>query len=162
DYANLTDVPSSTWSYASVLAASGLKYFVHASDNWAGPNIMFSRVNEHSPFWWEGPDGGRVLTWVSWMYAQTESLFGMPPQLGAGRDSLPIFLQAYDRPDYRSDGVIVFGSQVENTDLFPQQAALASEWHKTYAFPKLQFSGFSEAMHYIGGQFGDSIPVVRA
>jgi hypothetical protein len=162
DYANITDVPSCSWSYASVLAAAGLKYFVDASDNWRAPIILFGRVNEHSPFWWEGPDGSRILTWVSRHYIQMASLFGLPPQISAGRDSLPIFFQAYDRPDYKSDGVIVYGTQVENTDLFPQQATLASEWSKVYAFPKLHFSGFSEAMEYIGGQLGDSIPVIRA
>ena len=162
DYANITDVPSCTWSYASVMAAAGLKYFVEASDNWRAPVILFGRVNERSPFWWEGPDGGRILTWVSRHYHQMRSLFGLPPQISAGRDSLPIFLQAYDRPDYKSDGVLVYGTQVENTDLFPQQAALASEWNEVYAFPQLRFSGFSEAMRYIGGQLGDSIPVIRA
>jgi hypothetical protein len=162
DYANITDVPSCTWSYASVLAAAGLKYFVDASDNWRAPIILFGRVNERSPFWWEGPDGSRILTWVSRHYAQVASLFGLPPQICAGRDSLPVFLQAYERPDYKSDGVIVFGTQGENTDLFPQQAALVSEWNRVYAFPKLRFSGISEAMQYIGGQLGDSIPVIRA
>jgi hypothetical protein len=162
DYANITDVPSCSWSYASVLAAAGLKYFVDASDNWRAPIILFGRVNERSPFWWEGPDGGRILMWVSRHYIQMASLFGLPPQISAGRDSLPIFLQAYDRPDYKSDGVIVYGTQVENTDLFPQQATLASDWSQVYAFPKLHFAGFSEAMQYIGGQLGDSIPVIRA
>jgi hypothetical protein len=51
---------------------------------------------------------------------------------------------------------------VENTDLFPQQAALAGDWNRGYLFPKLRFSGFSEAMQYISGQLGDSIPVIRA
>ena len=162
DYANITDVPSCSWSYASVMAAAGLKYFVDASDNWRAPIILFGKINERSPFWWEGPDGGRILMWVSRHYIQAASLFGLPPQIGAGRDSLPVFLQAYDRPDYKSDGVLVFGTQVENTDLFPQQAMLASEWDKAYAFPKLRFSGFSEAMQYISGQMGDSIPVIHA
>jgi len=162
DYANITDVPSCTWSYASVMAAAGLKYFVDASDNWRAPIILFGKINERSPFWWEGPDGGRILMWVSRHYIQASSLFGLPPQIDAGRDSLPIFLQAYERPDYKSDGVIVYGTQVENTDLFPQQALLAGDWDKAYAFPKLRFSGFSEALQYISGQMGDSIPVIRA
>ena len=162
DFANITDVPSCSWSYASVMAAAGLKYFVDASDNWRAPIILFGRINERSPFWWEGPDGGRVLTWVARHYIQVGSLFGLPPQISAGRDSLPIFLQAYERADYKSDGVLIYGTQVENTDLFPQQASLVSEWNKVYAFPKLRFTGFSEAMEYIGGQLGDSIPVIRA
>src|ERR1019366_5905523 len=114
------------------------------------------RINERSPFWWEGPDGSRILTWVSRHYLQAGYLFGLPPQISAGRDSVPTFLQAYDRADYKSDGVIVNGTQVENTDLFPQQAALADDWNKVYAYPKLRFTGFSEAMGYIAGQFGDA------
>ena len=56
---------------------------------------------------------------------------------------------------------MVYGTQVENTDLFPQQATLAEEWNKVYAYPRLRYSGFAEAMAYIVRQFGDAIPVER-
>jgi hypothetical protein len=161
DYANITDVPSYSWSYASILAGAGLKYFVAASDNDNAPILLRGRLNEKSPFWWEGPDGARILMWYSRSYLQVASLFGLPPHLAAGRDSLPIFLQAYTRPDYKSDAVFLYGTQVENTDLFPQQADLVADWNKQYAFPKMQFSGFAEAMEHIARQLGDSIPVVR-
>ena len=36
-----------------------------------------------------------------------------------------------------------------------------AEWNKIYAYPHLRYSGFAEAIGYIAGQFGDSIPVVR-
>ena len=162
DYANITDVPSYSWSYASVLAATGLKYFVAAGNNdGRSSNPLLTRLNERSPFWWQGPDGNRVLMWYTLQYAHLAWLFGLPPNSETGRDSLPRFLQAYDRPDYKSDAAIAFGSQAENTDLFPQQAALASQWNETYAFPKLRFSGFAEAMRHIEAQMGDSIPVLR-
>ena len=161
DYANITDVPSYSWSYASILADAGLKYFAAASDNDNGPILVNSQLNEKSPFWWEGPDGGKILMWYSRSYLQVECLFGLPPYLPAGRDSLPIFLQAYSRPDYKSDAVLIFGTQVENTDLYPQVADMVGNWNQQYAYPKMQFSGFSEALEHIAGQLGDSIPVVR-
>ena len=65
DYVNITDVPSYSWSYASILAGAGLKYFVAASDNDNAPILLYSRLNEKSPFWWEGPDGSRILMWFS-------------------------------------------------------------------------------------------------
>ena len=65
DYANITDVPSYSWSYASILAGAGLKYFVAGSDNDNGPILLYSRLNEKSPFWWEGPDGARIMMWYS-------------------------------------------------------------------------------------------------
>ncbi len=161
DFSLINDVPSYSWSYASAMAAAGLKFFVAASDAYRAPFLLYNRFNEMSPQWWEGPDGGRVLTWYSRHYHQMASLFSLPPQVVVGHDSLPRFLQAYDRPGYTADAVLVFGTQVENTDLFPQQAVLAEEWNRTYAYPKLQFSGLSEAMTRIAAQMGDSIPVVR-
>ena len=161
DYANITDVPSYSWSYASVMAAAGLKYFAAGSDNYRAPVLLLGRLHEKSPFWWEGPDGGRILMWYSRHYHQMTSLFGMPPQIAGGHDSLPLFLQIYSHPEYKSDAVVVYGTQVENTDLFPQQASLAEEWNKIYAYPHLRYSGFAEAIGYIAEQFGDAIPVVR-
>ncbi len=160
-YANITDVPSQTGSYPSILAAAGLKYFLHASNGYRGPIIMQGRLNERSPWWWEGPDGQRVLTWSSLSYTQSRIMFGLPPQTTAIRDSLPIFLQSYTRPDYRSDGVLVFGTQWENTDLNPDQMSGFHEWHKLYAYPRIRVTGVAEAMEYIAQQMGDSIPVIR-
>jgi alpha-mannosidase len=161
DLSLVTDVPSQSWSYPSVMASAGLKYLMLPSNSDLGPILLYGRLNEKSPFWWEGPDGQRVLTWYSRMYYQIRSLFSLPPKVESGHDTLPIFLQAYARPNYKSDGVIVFGSQVENTVLFRDQTSLASDWNKVYAYPKLKFSGVAEAMEYIGGQIGDSIPVIR-
>ena len=161
NYVDITDVPSYTWSYASIMAAAGLQYFTAGSDNYRAPILLQGRLHEKSPFWWEGPDGGRILMWYSRHYHQMKSLFGLPPTLEGGRDSLPIFLQLYTRPDYKSDATILYGTQVENTDLFPQQATLVAEWNKAYAYPRLKYSGFADAIGYIAGQFGNSIPVIR-
>jgi hypothetical protein len=161
NYADITDVPAYTWSYASVMAAAGLKYFAAGSDNYRAPVLLQGRLHEKAPFWWEGPDGGRILMWYSRHYHQMRSLFGLPPTIAGGRDSLPLYLQIYSRPDYKSDATIIYGTQVENTDLFPQQATLVDEWNKVYAYPRLKYSGFAEAIGYIAKQFGDSIPVER-
>jgi alpha-mannosidase len=160
DYASITDVPSYTWSYASILAAAGLKYFIAASDNYRGPILLLGHLNERTPFWWKGPDGSKILMWYSRHYHQMLTLFGMPPQVAAGHDSLPVFLQMYEHPGYKSDAVILYGTQPENQDLFPQQAALVGEWNKIYAYPKLEYSGFAKAMTYITGQFGNDIPTI--
>ena len=161
NYVNITDVPSYSWSYASVLAAAGLNYFAAGSDNYRAPMLLQGRLHEKAPFWWEGPDGGRILMWYSRHYHQMYTLFGLPPKVAGGHDSLPLYLQIYSRPDYKSDATIIYGTQVENTDLFPQQATLVEEWNKIYAYPHLKYAGFAEAIGYIAGQFGDSVPVVR-
>jgi alpha-mannosidase len=160
DYASITDVPSYSWSYASVLAAAGVKYLVAASNNERAPILRLGHLNMRSPFLWEGPDGGRIPMWYTQSYQQLPHIFGLPPQISAGRDTLPIFLQHYSNQDYKSDGVIVYGTQWENTALYTSQAKLDEEWNKTYAYPRVKFSGFAEAMEYITGQAGD-MPVIR-
>ena len=162
NYANITDVPSYSWSYASILAAAGIKYFLAGSNyhNVRAPVLPQGRLDEDSPFWWEGPDGQKVLFWYSRGYAQTMHMFGLPPLLSAVHDTLPLFLQMYEHPSYRANATILFGTQPENTDLFPQQAELAQQWNSEYAYPKLQYSGFHDALKNIAQQFGQDIPTV--
>ena len=161
NYANITDVPSYSWSYASVLASAGLTYFAAASNNDRAPVLLQGRLNEKSPMYWEGPDGKKVLLWYSRHYMQMQFLFGLPPLVEAGEEILPTFMQMYERPSYRAKATILFGTQVENTDLFPQQAELADEWNARYAYPRIEYSGFDDALAEIAKQFGDNIPTVR-
>ena len=161
NYASITDVPSYSWSYASILAAAGVHYAAGGSNNYRAPVLLQGRLNENSPFWWEGPDGEKVLFWYSRIYQQMQMLFGLPPILSAGHDTLPLFMQQYERSGYRANAVIMYGSQVENTDLFPQQAKLAKRWNSRYAYPRLVYSGFYDALKDIGQQFGDNIPTIR-
>jgi hypothetical protein len=164
DTANITDVPSYSWSYASILAASGLKYFAAAANADRGPTLMLGDLHRRSPFWWEGPDGARVLMWYSRHYHQIGSQFGLPTHVANGYEGLPSFLAVYERPDYRAKSVMLHGSQWENTSLYPQQAALVKEWNSLFAYPELRFSGFGEAMGKISAeaeQAGGTLPVVR-
>jgi alpha-mannosidase len=154
--ANITDVPSYSWSYASVLHDAGIEYLAAGSNSWRAPAVLLGRWNEKSPFFWEGPDGGRVLMWYSRAYLQLASMFGVPPQVEAVHDALPVFLQAYGRENYQSDTVILFGSQLENTTFDPGQVMLPSDWAKSYAYPKFRFSTFRDAMTQIRQQIGDA------
>ena len=161
NYASITDVPSYSWSYASILASAGIPYLAAASDNYRAPVLFQGRLNERSPMYWEGPDGRKVLLWYSRSYLQMQMLFGLPPVVSAGHDTLPLFLQMYENAGYRANATILYGTQVENTDLFPQQAELAQKWNRVYTFPHLQYSGFHEALQEIAKQFGDNIPTIR-
>ncbi len=161
NYANITDVPSFSWSYASILAAAGVHYLASGSNNYRAPVLLQGRLNQSSPMWWEGPDGGKVLLWYSRHYMQMQLLFGLPPLLAAGRDTLPLFLQMYENPGYIGDETIMYGTQVENSDLFLQQEHLVQQWNQVYAYPHLEYSGFHHALGSIAQQFGGKIPTIR-
>jgi len=161
EYANITDVPTYSGSYPSILASSGVKYWVAAANNDRAPIFNFDHWNEKSPFWWEGPDGKKVLFWYSRHYMQVQTLFGLPPVQDAIRESLPIFLQAYSKPDYKPDAALIYGTQVENTDLFPATATFADEWNKNYAYPKLRYATFPDFFHYVEEHYGKDLPVYK-
>ena len=159
--AQTVDVPSYTWSFASVLHDAGIKYFLGASNSWRAPVMLLGRWNEKSPFYWEGPDGGRVLMWYSRAYLQMHTLFGGPWRMEAVKDSLPVFLQAYTRPDYTVNSTIIFGSQLENTPFAREQAELPGTWNAQYAYPRLEFSTVQGAMQQIEKEAGGKFPVYR-
>ncbi|MFL6462947.1 MAG: polysaccharide lyase family protein [Bryobacteraceae bacterium] len=161
EYANITDVPTYSGSYPSVLASSGVKYWVAAANNDRAPIFHFKQWNEQSPFWWEGPDGKRVLFWYSRHYMQVQTLFGLPPGQAAIRESLPIYLQAYSHPEYKPDVALIYGTQVENTDLFPTTATFATEWNRQYAYPKLQYATFPDFFHYVDQHYSATLPVYK-
>ena len=58
----MTDVPDHTRGLATVLAHAGIKFFHH------GCNDNCTPADLPPLFWWEGPDGSRVLTMLSRTY----------------------------------------------------------------------------------------------
>lgn len=61
NYPNTTDVPSYTGSYPSVLASAGIQYWAVGGNNDRAPVLAAEPWDRESPFWWEGPDGKKVL-----------------------------------------------------------------------------------------------------
>ena len=57
--AKMTDVPGHTWILPSILAKAGIK-FIHLGSNFCATPPEVPRL-----FFWEGPDGSRVLTYYS-------------------------------------------------------------------------------------------------
>ena len=81
-----TDVPSQSPSLATGLARGGVK-FMHIGCNWPS-----GYVHDMPPiFWWEGPDGSRVLTIYSPCYGTSTAFnpWGSPKEPGMGRNLIP-------------------------------------------------------------------------
>jgi hypothetical protein len=160
NYANITDVPSYSWSYASILASAGIHELLAGANNGRAPVLLRGHLDETSPFYWQGPDGKKVLMWYSRHYHQMWMIFGLPPLVNAGEQTLPLFLQMYGRPTYKASSTMLYGSQVENTDLFPGQAELVEQWNQKYAYPHLEYAGFHHALTSIAAEFKGNIPTV--
>jgi alpha-mannosidase len=161
DYANITDVPSVTWSYPSVLKAAGINYFAEATNSDRGPIVLYGKWNQKSPFWREGPDGARVLTANTRQYSQLWFVCDLPPEVGNCRQSLPAFLQQFDASDYKPDAVLMYGSQLENTDARLSEPQFVSQWSAVYAYPRFILATFPVYFHYIDKNFGSQLSIVK-
>lgn len=161
NYSDCTDVPTYTGAYPSILASAGIKYLALGTNNNHGSILTTDHLNEKSPFWWQGPDGKKVLIWYSRHYQQVQTIFGLPPQQAAIYESLPIFLQAYSSPDYKPDVSLLYGAQGENTDLYSENATFATEWNQSYAFPHLKYATFPDFFQYVEKQYGDTFPTLK-
>ena len=162
DYASTTDVPTYSGAYPSILASAGIKYWVAGPNADRAPFRLREKWNQVSPFWWEGPDGKKVLFWYARAYREMVSIFGLPPQVGAGYDSLPIFLGPYSNDAYKPDAVLLNGSQEENVTLYPQTASVVGEWNKKFAYPKMRYATFEDFFSYIDERYGRDLPHIRA
>jgi alpha-mannosidase len=160
DYANITDVPSQTWSYPSVLNALGVKYLAAAANSDRGPILLYGHWNEQSPFWWEGPDGSKVLMAYTRQYSQFYFTCGLPPQMANCRQSIPTFLEQFQAPDYKPDTVLMYGSQFENTDLQLGESDFVQKWNAEYAYPKFVITTFPAYFRYIDKKYGSRLATV--
>jgi len=157
DIAVSSDVPTQVWTLPTVLAGSGIKYFS------AGLNLTrghsFDRLFNKSPFYWEGPDGSRVLTWLLYGYAYAHRLH-LSSSTDEAKSHIEKFLKGYDRDDYPYDAVLAFGGFSDNQPLDPRLASVAEDWNKRYAYPKIILCRGPEFFKYIESKFKDSIPTV--
>jgi hypothetical protein len=161
DSAWVTDVPSYSWTLPSALAAAGIRYFAGGANQTRGPLNAFGHWNIRSPFWWEGPDGQRVLAFYAYHYHQLRAVFGVPPSIEAGASALPIFLQPYERADYAPDAVLLYGTEAENVPLDYLDAELAPHWNAQYAYPQVIPCRFADYFRYVEERYAARLPVAR-
>jgi alpha-mannosidase len=134
DIAMSSDVPTQVWTLPMILAGSGIHYFTSGLNLTRGNS--FGRLFGKSPFYWQGPDGSRVLTWLSPGYAQAGML-----RLASGVEQVmpqvDNFLHGFERKDYPYDAALAFGGFGDNQPMGAKLARVVQEWNKRYAYPKI-------------------------
>ncbi len=143
---SITDVPGLSWALPTVLAGSGVKYF------FAGLPPYFSTAKGHATswddsqivretgvpdaFWWEGPDGSKVLTFYQVGYGGFD-----PRSTDDVMKDLPGIL---DEIDSKGNPFSVMRAAAygcgDNTPTSMVGCEITREWNDTWAFPKLVMS----------------------
>lgn len=160
-FACLTDAPSHSWFVPTLLADAGVPGFANGSNQTRAPLLQHSNLNEDSPFYWEGPDGKRVLAWFARSYLQFERLAGRPPSLDRMRHSIPQFLARYRRADYPVDAVLLYGLFTDNADIRDGDAQAVKDWNQAYEFPKIIPATDGDYYEYLAEKFSKKLPTFR-
>lgn len=160
DRVDMVDVASATSAYPTVMAGMGVKWMLHANNQDRGPFRFNGGLHRKSPFWWEGPDGSRILVWLSRMYCELKKVCGSPGTLAAAERGLEMWLQDYAREDYAPDAVVLYGMEADNTDIDVRMAGFVSDWKAAYAYPELVPSNGSSFFEYVM-KWRDTFPVYR-
>lgn len=154
------DVPGVAWSYAQVLARSGIKYLVCGENTFIGGG--FTQPYTSFPFYWQGPDGSRVLTWSTRKgYAEAfddTSGYGLPffaaGQVNATR--LAASMQELTNAGYPYDALMIQSAFDNAYSTAPYDAIVA--WNAANANPKFVLATPEDFFKYLEQKYGSQIP----
>jgi len=156
----ITDAPSHVWTVPSILSGAGIRC-VSLGINTVRAPVLKQNIHHKSPFWWEGPDGKRVLTWFSEGYAKARHI-----GLKDGAERMRVMIERYlswwdSREDYPYDALLLHGAYGDNAPIGEDIAKSLTEYTKRYAYPKVTLGANNDFADYIIKNFADKIPVVR-
>ncbi len=153
EFASTTDVPSQVWSIPTTLVAAGVKYYACGINSYRGP---FGAYWSGHPYWWEGPDGSKVLAYFAPGYAHAMSMLSTREQL------LGWMIAATNRgADFPWDALYAYGGISDNMRLPESYASVAQWWADEYEYPKLHIGPSEDYFHYMEANWGDTLPAIK-
>jgi len=172
--AQITDVPGQTLTFPMILAASGVRYLASGTNPERALPLLPG--SEATPlgltgdwtaypqlYWWEGPDGSRVLHWRSYHYGDALR-FGFdrgPDEMGRRLSDWLLGNPAFQSPAWPYDLALLYGAQWDNALMDEGLIANMEEFRRRYAFPRLVPGRAEDFFREIERRYPTKIPVRR-
>lgn len=186
--AMLDDVPGHPTSLPNVLANSGTKYLV------TGANLFLADATTLAPgkvpFWWEAPDGSRVLTWISQSkrggytegmtdffldpyshdpYTDKTPFEMFNPELSGKKKDIEIMelgvtelLTRYNNAGYKYDAAMaLFAHDFVEPDNVGNLLRAVEMWNKKHDSVKLKVATPNDFFRHIEGKYASQIPTFK-
>jgi len=173
--AQLTDVPGQALTFPTLLAASGVRYLASGINPERAAPLLSPADAARAQlggsewttypqlYWWEGPDGSRVLHWRADQYADGPR-FGFdlgPAEMGRRLSDWllthPVFLSS----GYPYDVALLCGATGDNGLLDEQVVANVEEFSRRYAFPRLIAARPEDFFREVERRWGTKLPIRR-
>jgi hypothetical protein len=172
--AQLTDVPGQTLTFPTLLAASGVRYLA------SGPNperavpllpeaeaARYKLLGEWTSYpqlyWWEGPDGSRVLHWRAYHYGDALR-FGFDvgaEEMGRRLSEWLLTNPVLRSPGYAWDVALLYGAQWDNALMDERLVEHLEEFRRRYSFPRIVPGRAEDFFQEVERRFGPKLPVRR-
>jgi len=154
------DVTGWSWASPQVLSRAGVRYFA------TGINETRSRAPLRRPnaFYWESPDGSRVLHWNGEHYLIANYSFRLHEGAEKSSPLVEKYLRDLEaRGDYPYD-LIAFNVGAWVTDNCPPGRKLSDivrDWNERWAYPKLRLAVMREFFEAFEGRYGAQLPTYK-
>ncbi|HWC74687.1 MAG TPA: hypothetical protein VG454_12200, partial [Gemmatimonadales bacterium] len=167
--AQLTDVPGQAWTFPMLLAASGVKYLASGPNPERAVPLLPSTSSIEGTvypqlYYWEGPDGSRVLHWRAHHYGDgTRFGFDIGPEEMAHRLSEWLLNQpALLAQNWPYDTALLYGADWHDNALMKEaMVANLQEFSRRYVFPRIIAARAEDFFRDVERRFGPRIPVQR-
>ena len=172
--AQIADVPGQVATFPTLLAASGVRYLASGVNPERAAPLLSPTAAARAQltgdwttypqlYWWQGPDGSRVLHWRFDGYADAPR-FGfdvgadeMARRLSDWLLTHPVFAS----PAYPYDVVLLVGAAGDNGPADGAMVANVEEFNRRYAFPRLMAARPEEFFRDLELRWGTKVPVRR-
>lgn len=157
------DVPGYTWAYPQAMQQHGMKYFLTGINTSFGgkPHLTYKDI----PFYWEGPDGSRVLTWIAFGSYMDGNDWGV----GLWETEEVVFdkvqrqARKIEKAGYPYDAFLIMASPGDNVDASATEKIhrIISKWNAIGKSPSLKMATTRQFFDYMEEKCGDRFPTYR-
>jgi alpha-mannosidase len=172
--AQITDVPGQALTFPMLLAASGVRYLASGpnperalpllpSDEAAAHGLTGDWTAYPQLYWWEGPDGSRVLHWRNYHYGDGLR-YGFdrgPDEMGHRLSDWLLSNPAFLSPAWPYDIALLYGAQWDNAPVDEGMVANVERYNRRYAFPRIVTGRAEDFFREVERKYTMQIPVRR-
>ena len=154
------DVNGASWLYADLLPQVGVELFTMA----VNPLRGYLPKPVPGAFWWEGPAGGRVLTWNGLHYLWGRSIAKLGDWRFVDGSLPPIIAKLEADPAYPFDFLYAQSThpiRVDNGPPDPRMPDFVRDWNDQGRTPRIAFTTPAAFNRMLRERYADSLPTLR-
>ena len=168
--AQITDVPGQTLTFPMMLAASGVKYLASGpnperavpllpASAGGGEGLAYPQL-----YYWEGPDGSRVLHWRAHHYGDG-TRFGFdagPDEMGRRLSDWLLNQPAFLAQNWPYDIALLYGADWQDNALLKESLVKnVEEFGRRFMWPRIVTGRAEDFFREVERRYGTKVPVRR-